>query len=155
MPHSTPELVADGPLAVAACLSKIRHTIRAHVHTPAAVITPPSPPGRWNARPSDRWKSSVRTPAATSRIAASTNEKAPHPVIEALADWSVAVGSRAISVTWYHGRNRVRNSASDAKAAKRDSWGSVLQARVSRAAVPEPTCRAAPAAVGPSLMVRL
>jgi hypothetical protein len=99
MPHSIPEVVADGPRAIAPCLSNIRHTISRQVNRPAAVITPPSPPGRWKARPSARWKSSVTTPAAISSTAASTNEKAPHPVIVALADWSAALLVLAISVT--------------------------------------------------------
>jgi hypothetical protein len=63
------------------------------------VITAPSPPGRWKARPSARWNNSVSTAAATSRTAASTNEKAPHPVIVALADSSLALLAGAISVT--------------------------------------------------------
>jgi hypothetical protein len=99
IPHSTPEDVAEGPLVVAPCLSKIRHRISRQVHRPATVITPPSPPGRWNARPSARWKSSVSTPAATTSTAASTNENAPQPVIVALADSSRAVFAGAISVT--------------------------------------------------------
>ncbi len=99
MPHSMPDVVADGPLVVAPCLSKIRQTISTQVQTPATVITPPSPPGRWKARPSARWKRRTSTPAATSRTAASTNEKAPHPVIEALADCSLVVLAWAISVT--------------------------------------------------------
>jgi hypothetical protein len=99
MPHSIPEVVADGPLVVAPCLSKIRHTISTQVHSPAAVITPPSPPGRWKARPSARWNSSTSTPAATISTAASTNENAPHPVIEALADCNLDVFAVAISVT--------------------------------------------------------
>jgi hypothetical protein len=114
MPHSMPDVVADGPLVVAPCLSKIRQTISRQVHRPAAAITPPSPPGRWKARPSARWNSSTSTPAATIRTAASTNENAPHPVIVALADWSLAVFAVAIRVTWYHGRNRVTNSATEA-----------------------------------------
>jgi len=52
------------------------------------MITQPSPPGRWKARPSARWNRSVSTPAATSSIAASTNENAPQPVMLALADSS-------------------------------------------------------------------
>ena len=152
MPHSTPELVADGPLVVATCLSKIRQMISTQVHTPAAVITPPSPPGRWNARPSALWNSKVRTEAATSRTAASTNEKAPQPVIVTLADWSFALWARAIRVTWYQGRNSVRNSPIDANAASCDSCGSARQARTRRV-VPDPTRRAA--AVGASLMPRL
>ena len=63
------------------------------------MITPPSPPGRWKARPSARWNSSTSTPAATISTAASTNENAPHPVIEALADCSPLAFSGAISVT--------------------------------------------------------
>ena len=46
-----------GRWCVAPCLSKIRQMISTQVHRPAAVITPPSPPGRWNARPSARWNS--------------------------------------------------------------------------------------------------
>ena len=99
IPHSIPDVVADGPAVVAPCLSKIRQMINRHVHSPAPKITPPSPPGRWNARPSARWNSSVSTPAATSRTAASTNENAPQPVIEALADCSVFVFAGAMSVT--------------------------------------------------------
>jgi hypothetical protein len=98
MPHSTPDVVAEGPLVVAPCLSKIRHTIRTHVHRPAAVITPPSPPGRWKPRPSARWNNRIRTAAATSSTAASTNENAPQPVIVALADSSLVL-AEAISVT--------------------------------------------------------
>ena len=77
MPHSIPEVVAYWPWLLVPCLSKIRQTISTHVHRPAAMITPPSPPGTWNARPSARWNRSVSTPTATSRTAASTNEKLP------------------------------------------------------------------------------
>ena len=101
-------------MVVAPCLSKIRHTISRQVHSPAAKITPPSPPGRWNARPSARWNSSMSTPAATSRTAASTNENAPQPVIEALADCSFSAFAGAMSVTWYQGRNSVKNRAPEA-----------------------------------------
>ena len=42
------------PVPGRALLVEIRHTISTHVHRPAAVITPPSPPGTWNALPSAR-----------------------------------------------------------------------------------------------------
>ena len=53
------------------------------------MITPPSPPGTWNARPSARWNSSTSTPAATSSTAASTNENAAQPVCESDAGFGV------------------------------------------------------------------
>ena len=71
------------------------------------MITKPSPPGRWNARPSARWNSSVSTPTATSSTAASTHENAAQPVSDA------DTGTRTLAVTtvsWYQGRNRARNS---------------------------------------------
>ena len=88
MPHSIPEIEAPGPWMLVLCLSKMRHTINTQVQTPAAVITPPSPPGTWNAFPSARWNSSRSTPAATSSTAASTNENAAQPLSEAVATGS-------------------------------------------------------------------
>ncbi len=83
------------------------------VHTPAAVMTPPSPPGRWNALPSARWNSSTSTPAATSRTAASTNENAPQAVWLSEAGW-ILPDSTTKNSRWYQGRNRLRNSPIEA-----------------------------------------
>ena len=64
----------------------MRQMTSAHVHTPANVITPPSPPGTWKAPLSARMNSSASTPTATRSTAASTNENAPHPVSDAEAE---------------------------------------------------------------------
>ena len=99
MPHSIPAVVAYCPWPVVPSLSNIRQTIRTAVQMPAAVITPPSPPGTWKALPSARTNRSTSTPSATSSTAASTNENAPQPVSDALADRSAGVVPLAITVS--------------------------------------------------------
>jgi hypothetical protein len=98
MPHSIPEMSAPGPWMLVLCLSKIRHITSTQVQMPAAVITPPSPPGTWNALPSARWNKSNRTPAATSSTAASTNENAAQPDTDTLTTGCfVPVGTTTVS----------------------------------------------------------
>src|ERR1044072_3922402 len=84
------------------------------------MIAVPSPPGRWKPLPSLRAQIRNSTAAATSRTAASTNEKTPN------ADTLRLTNSRAPSGTYdcvYQGRKRVSTSAPAAMPAFRSSGG--------------------------------
>ena len=84
------------------------------------MITAPSPPGRWNARRLVRAHTRNSTPAATSRIAASTNEKTPNAVRLA---WVNSCAPGGTNDFWYQGRIIDTTSAAAAMPALRSSGG--------------------------------
>src|SRR5215216_349005 len=81
------------------------------------MITPPSPPGRWNALRCERAQIRYSTAAATSSTAASTKENSPN------AERLNERASFPRNTAEYHGRNSVSISAPAAPAACCSSRG--------------------------------
>ena len=110
MPHWIPTVApgsdTDG-------LSKSRQTRSSTAHPPAAMITVPSPPGRWKPLRWPRAQTRNSTPSATSSTAASTNENTWSAERLAVAD----TGRRPLSTKKdfsYHGSSTVRASTAAA-----------------------------------------
>jgi len=82
------------------------------------MITVPSPPGRWNALRSARAHSRPRTPTATTKMAASTNEYTWKAFLESAIDTGLPL-TRATPVSWYQGSSIEASSAIAAIAASR------------------------------------
>ena len=109
--------------------------MRIAAHAPASMMIVPSPPGRWNARPSARANSTPSTNTLTSSTAASTNEKAPKAVNVLCVGCSVPFTTKS-SVFVYHGSSIVTNRPTAAEAASRSSACIARQAATIRVAAP-------------------
>jgi hypothetical protein len=99
------------------------------------MITVPSPPGRWKALRSARAHMSARTPATTTKIAASTNEYTPKALL-ASSMRSRRLLTLAKPVSWYHGSSIESSSANAATATRRCSLESARQLRPMRDSTP-------------------
>src|SRR6476646_5213280 len=103
-PHDSP----TAEITVPPGLSNARQIRSSVTQPPAAAITLPSPPGRWNGRRSARANSSTHTAAPTSSTAASTQEKSRKADSDCVDS---PPGPRLVST--YHGRNIETSSPND------------------------------------------
>ena len=95
-------------------LSNTRQKMSAAAHSPAAMITVPSPPGSSYSRRSARVNSSASTPAATRKTAASTNERVPKALTASFTKRQLRGSTTLFS---YQGRNIDSSSTTAARPA--------------------------------------